>query len=305
MLLDSDSLACDQVRPTGAETTAPPRLVGANIASVPHYSPFRYPGGKTWLANIVRRWLDESDAPVLYEPFAGGGSMSLLAVIEGHVQRAVLLELDHSVASVWQTMLSDDAEWLIDRITSFRVTPERVADVLAERPRKIRTLAFQTLIKNRCRRGGVLAGGAGLLIKGERGNGITSRWYPDTLARRIRLIHQHRERIQFIEGDSMKLLPELLRVRSAAFFVDPPYPKLMQPRVKPLYSHFRLNHECLFRELASSDANFLLTYDDSDYVRRLALMHSLHYREIHMRNSNAAMKMELIISKKRGLSVVE
>jgi DNA adenine methylase len=28
-----------------------------NVASVPQRSPFRYPGGKTWLVPRVRRWL--------------------------------------------------------------------------------------------------------------------------------------------------------------------------------------------------------------------------------------------------------
>lgn len=32
-----------------------PRVV--NVASVPQRSPFRYPGGKTWLIPVVRKWL--------------------------------------------------------------------------------------------------------------------------------------------------------------------------------------------------------------------------------------------------------
>jgi len=28
-----------------------------NVASVPQRSPFRYPGGKTWLVPLVRQWL--------------------------------------------------------------------------------------------------------------------------------------------------------------------------------------------------------------------------------------------------------
>lgn len=45
-----------------------------NVASVPHRSPFRYPGGKTWLVPHVRRWLTSvSSLPREFvEPFAGG-----------------------------------------------------------------------------------------------------------------------------------------------------------------------------------------------------------------------------------------
>jgi hypothetical protein len=35
----------------------PPSEKIVNVASVPHRSPFRYPGGKTWLVPRVRRWL--------------------------------------------------------------------------------------------------------------------------------------------------------------------------------------------------------------------------------------------------------
>lgn len=31
-----------------------------NVASVPQASPFRYPGGKTWLISVVRKWLKQS-----------------------------------------------------------------------------------------------------------------------------------------------------------------------------------------------------------------------------------------------------
>src|SRR5881392_3351921 len=45
-----------------------------NVASVPQRSPFRYPGGKTWLVPYVRSWLRGRAIPtsVLVEPFAGG-----------------------------------------------------------------------------------------------------------------------------------------------------------------------------------------------------------------------------------------
>src|SRR6266446_9065771 len=50
-----------------------------NVASVPQRSPFRYPGGKTWLVPYIRDWLHDQSAPVcvLVEPFAGGGIVGL------------------------------------------------------------------------------------------------------------------------------------------------------------------------------------------------------------------------------------
>ena len=46
-----------------------------NVASVPKRSPFRYPGGKTWLVPLARKWWKSLDRKpeLLIEPFAGGG----------------------------------------------------------------------------------------------------------------------------------------------------------------------------------------------------------------------------------------
>lgn len=56
-----------------------------NIASVPQRSPFRFPGGKTWLIPWAREWLRFMGYQRPVEPFAGGASVSLATVIEGFV----------------------------------------------------------------------------------------------------------------------------------------------------------------------------------------------------------------------------
>ena len=55
-----------------------------NVASVPQRSPFRYPGGKTWLVPLFRRWMFSlpTEPKLLVEPFAGGGIISLTAAFE-------------------------------------------------------------------------------------------------------------------------------------------------------------------------------------------------------------------------------
>src|SRR5580658_944046 len=95
-----------------------------NVASVPQRSPFRYPGGKTWLVPLFRRWMMSLQNPpaILVEPFAGGGIISLTAAFEQLAARVVMVELDEQIAAVWQTILSDDAEWLAQRILSFELT---------------------------------------------------------------------------------------------------------------------------------------------------------------------------------------
>src|SRR5262245_63453271 len=84
-----------------------------NVASVPQRSPFRYPGGKTWLVPYIRDWLrHKKTRPTrLIEPFAGGGIVSLTVAFEGLARHVIFAELDESVASVWRVVLNGQAEW--------------------------------------------------------------------------------------------------------------------------------------------------------------------------------------------------
>jgi len=97
-----------------------------NIASVVHRSPFRYPGGKTWLVPKIRQWLRslQPAALELIEPFAGGAIVGLSALFEGFVERLVLVEKDEDVGSVWQVLIQGDGLRLGEEIMSFELTNE-------------------------------------------------------------------------------------------------------------------------------------------------------------------------------------
>src|ERR1043166_5346535 len=122
-----------------------------NVASVPQRSPFRYPGGKTWLVPYIRDWLrSKSPGPArLIEPFAGGAIVSLTAAFEGLARHVIFAELDESVAAVWRVVLNGHAEWLAKQILHFDLTLENVAAVLKEEPADLPARAFQTVIRNR------------------------------------------------------------------------------------------------------------------------------------------------------------
>jgi DNA adenine methylase len=268
-----------------------------NVAAVPQRSPFRYPGGKTWLVPRIRKWLLKCAPREFIEPFAGGGIVSLSVAAEGLAQHVTMIELDKQVAAVWKVIVEGDAQWLATRIAEFQLTPDSLAEVLASKPRSMREKAFQTILKNRTFHGGILAAGSAPLKHGENGKGIRSRWYADTLKRRILDIAAIRERITFIEGEGIAQMRKHARKRDAAFFIDPPYTAGGKRAGRRLYTHSELNHDILFKVASRLAGDFLMTYDDARDVRELADRYGFDVELIAMKNTHHANMKELLISR--------
>jgi DNA adenine methylase len=271
-----------------------------NVASVPQRSPFRYPGGKTWLVPRIRRWLGSRPSLVgeFVEPFAGGGIVSLTVAAERLAGHVTMVELDEQVAAVWRTIIEDDeGGWLADKIVRFNLTHEALKDALARKAHTVRERAFQTILKNRTYRGGILAHGSAPLKHGENGKGIASRWYAETLRRRIFDIQAIREHITFIEGEGLDVIRQNARRRNTVFFIDPPYTAAGKRAGRRLYTHSELDHEELFRVTSTVTGDFLMTYDDSDGVRELANKFGFDTKLVAMRNTHHAKMTELLIGR--------
>ena len=181
-----------------------------NVSSVPQRSPFRYPGGKTWLVPTVRQWLKQQNKPAfhLIEPFAGGGIVSLTAAFEKLANHITMVELDDEVAAVWEVILNGKNDWLAQRINTFDLTLPNVQAEFDKPDKQIHDVAFCTILKNRIFHGGILAKGSGMLKKGENGKGIASRWYPKTLHDRIVAIGLVKDNINFTKGNAFDILEQ-------------------------------------------------------------------------------------------------
>jgi DNA adenine methylase len=280
------------------------RLV--NVASVPQLSPFRYPGGKTWLVPYLRRWLSRKIRqernltpirPALFvEPFAGGGIASLTATAEHMADRVIMSEIDEDVAAVWQTILSEEHwAWFAQQILSFDLTVENVEALLTRTNLTIKEQAFSTLLRNRINRGGILARGAGRVRVGEAGKGIKSRWYPATLEKRVRAIVGMRDGITFVHGDGMCVIAEYASRTNTVFFIDPPYSAAGKKAAHRLYRYSELNHEALFEMASSIRGDFLMTYDDTEEIRSLARQYGFDVQMVPMKNTHHAQMWELLI----------
>lgn len=265
-----------------------------NVASVPQRSPFRYPGGKTWLIPIARKWFSSaSDNAELIEPFAGGGIISLTAAAENYFNHIIMTELDEDVAAVWETIFSEkDYNWLSNKILNFIVTPENINEVELHANEGTKERAFSTIVRNRTNHGGILAKGSGKIKTGEGGKGLSSRWYPETLVRRITEANKLRDKIQFINEDAFKIMRQQQNNSNAYFFIDPPY----TIAGRRLYNLFDVDHRQIFEIIAKLQGHFLLTYDDTTEIRNFAEEFSLSYKTIPMQTTHLIKKEELLIS---------
>ena len=290
-------------------------IAAVNVACVPQRSPLRYPGGKTWLIPHVRAWLGSADAggrntggrnssgrtlPMLIEPFAGGGIVSLTAVMEGLAERCLMAELDRDVAAFWHAALRFGPA-LAERVLEFEPERNAIAALGAMRPANVVEHGFRTLVLNRTRRGGILAPGASLARHGENGKGVASRWYPRTIANRLAAIERHASRIAFCEADGVQLLGAFLNGGGddRVAFIDPPYTAGGKCAGRRLYAHNEIDHERLFAMLADSRIDFLMTYDCAPEIIALVAKHRFHAVQVVMKNTHHAKLRELVITRRK------
>ena len=128
---------------------------------------------------------------------------------------------------------------------------------------------------------------------------MASRWYAQTLAKRIRNIQRYREKITFIQGDGIAVVEKYASQKTAAFFIDPPYTagKNGKRAGKRLYTHNELDHAELFRQCQKIKGELLMTYDNADEVIQMATLHGFSTRLISMMNTHHATMQELIIGR--------
>lgn len=272
--------------------------LAVNVSQVPQRSPFRYPGGKTWLIPTLRRWLSSltsENRKKFLEPFAGGASASLLAVMENFSDRAFFAELDCEVARVWDNVLSDNGRELTELVDGFRVSKaatKRLFEHVANGAEPY-VKALAVLVRNRIQRGGVLAPGAGRLKNGENEKGLGSRWYPRTISERLAAIHAKRKRLCFKNEDGFELLKRFQNDSEAVAFVDPPY--FVEGR--RLYAHWQIEHRTLFALLKGFRGDFLLTYDDAPLIRAWIEEFGYQAVAVKVKTTHHTTKRELIIGR--------
>ena len=189
-----------------------------------------------------------------------------------------------------------EPEKIAQRVERFEPTIENVRAVLDDETPSDFEIAFKTLLRNRINRGGIIAKGASTMNKGENGNGLSSRWYANTIAERIRSIGKFAPRLEFAQGDGFKLIERHSDERSAVFFIDPPYTAAGKRAGRRLYTYSNVDHENLFDRMSAVQGPFMMTYDENPEVIDMARKFGFHLAKVAMKNTHHAVMYELLIT---------
>ena len=277
-----------RVRDSGSSPTKPSTL-----------SPFRYPGGKSRLRPRVVAWLRGLGwrPQHFVEPFAGGGSIALAVAELDLADHVTLVELDPDVAAVWRTILGSGSVEFAYRIRNFVLTEDSAKKALEQTEADLVSRAFRCLLRNRIQRGGIMAPGAGFLKRGENDKGISSRWYPETLAKRIEQIHALRAKLTFREEDGLKVLKSFAPKHRVAAFVDPPYIANGKGAGVRLYRYHEVDSVKLFKVAQQFSGPMIITYHRSEIVRRQAEAIKINCQTVSVRTAHSVKRRELIMYK--------
>lgn len=262
-----------------------------------HYSPLRYPGGKTFLFPLFDKVIKEHGLKnvVYVEPFAGGAGAALALLLLEKVDKIVINDLDKAIYSFWKSAIFNSDKF-IKKMYSTPITTKEWLEQKAiyGNPKSNEfDLGFATFFLNRTNMSGILNGG---LIGGIKQKGkykIDARFNKDNLAEKIRQLALYKNRISVFNKDGVKLIHEYLNKENTFIYLDPPY----YEKGAALYlNHYKKSdHEKLAEQLnKNAEAFWLLTYDNKKEIKSLyddrkIVNFSLNYNAYELRRGREIM----------------
>lgn len=267
-------------------------------------SPLRYPGGKTALAPFLAKTieLNQLSGCSYFEPFAGGAGAALRLLQEGVVAEIHLNDLDHRISAFWTAVLNY-TERFADYIMSVPVTLEeweRQREICnSADPSKVFELGFSTFYLNRCNRSGIILDAAPIGGYAQTGKWkIDSRFYRETLVKRVLAIGKRRKQISITNMDARDFLVKasMKREQNNIFvYLDPPYYSNGSRLYMNPYED--QGHEELAHYIKKQDQFvWIMSYDDTNFIRGLYKECKLSYHPIDYILQRRRKEQELLIS---------
>lgn len=261
-------------------------------------SPLRYPGGKSRAIKILMPFFPK-DFDELAEPFFGGGSVGLYLAQNLGLKQIFANDLNTDLYCFWQTLKTQNKA-LIDEIKRTRQTHtngrELYEKLLARRGENLSDFqrAVDFFVLNRITFSGVVDCG------GYSQKAYESRFTPSSIER-LKNMDSILRNFTFSNQSYERLLQN--NGKRVFIFLDPPYFSASKSKLygKKGDLHANFNHERLCEHLKNTKHRFLLTYDDSEFIRELykdfyKLKYTLQYGMNNFKQTKANKGQELLIS---------
>lgn len=260
-------------------------------------SPLRYPGGKSRAIKFLQDFFP--DFKEFREPFFGGGSVGLYLAQTHTNAKFFANDLNYDLYCFWQ-ILKTDFSSLISNIEKIKASFENGRDLYTEilhrRQQNLSPLqrAVDFFILNRITFSGLLDCG------GYSQKAYESRFTLSSIER-LKVISHILQNFHFSSEDYEVLLQR--EGEGVFIFLDPPYFSATKSRLygKNGDLHTGFDHKRLCENLKNTPHKFLLTYDDSEFIRELygnfcVREFTLQYGMNNVGQDKAEKGLELLIS---------
>ncbi len=239
------------------------------------YSPLRYPGGKNRLARFIALLCKENGITKkdghYVEPYAGGASVALFLLINGHVSRITINDEDRAIYAFWYSILNH-SERFISKIRRTQVTKktwQRCRELIQKKDSaSLFELGFATFFLNRTNVSGIINGGmiGGLQQKGK--YKLDCRFNKQELIHRIRDIASQKRRISLFNLDALDLIKVLKKDKKTLFYFDPPY--YLKGESLYLNHYQKSDHKQVGKQIQSiKNARWIVSYDPAKQIKRI------------------------------------
>ena len=269
------------------------------------YSPLRYPGGKSALADFLANvlCLNDLDGGYYFEPYAGSAAVGIMLLSEGLVKKVFINDLDYCVYCFWYSVLNK-GEQFIEKILNIKLDVQEwnhQRDIYSN-PKKFSKfdVGFASFYLNRCNRSGIMKDAGPIGGRAQNGKWkINARFNRTALADRIKFINKYKGRIQISCLDGIRFLSEKLPLgnkrKEVLVYLDPPYfskgPKLY------MNSYTDKDHTALsLYMMRQKTLRWIMTYDNESIIKSLYKKSVLNQFSLNYSAQTKKQGQELLIT---------
>jgi DNA adenine methylase len=272
------------------------------MSNCTHYSPLRYPGGKTILSDFIGNLIiaNNLEGSKYFEPYSGGAGVALNLLFNGLVDEIYLNDADLNIYALWYSILNNKSK-MVDKILNTDISIaewHKQKSILNDSQNKLFDIGFATFFINRCSRSGIIKNSGPIGGFEQTGKWkINARFNKLSLVEKIEKIARFKDRITLNNDDAIVFLKsyskKFNKKRSLAY-LDPPYYNNGETLYMNYYSHDDHIELSNFINSQYKDSWFI-TYDNHDVIKKIYDKHNIFEYQLNYSVQRKRKEKELFI----------